>query len=135
MSDKAGQGLLKVEANAELSRLIDVGEANDKNISVEMTTLDSCRKRSRWGTVNFVKIDAEGQEPNVVRGGRQMLQNDSPLVMAEYKHGQQLNLTLLNEFAKELGFHAYRLVPGLSLLMPVADIEEEVPLSSQSVFL
>lgn len=126
VSDKPGRGTFKVDVNAELSRLLDSGGANSQLIDVDITTLDLCREELRWGTVDFIKIDAEGQEPNVVRGGRQLLEDDSPLVMAEYRHGHELNHAVLDEFSR-FGFHAYRLVPGLLILIPVDNVSDIDP--------
>lgn len=126
VSDVSKRGIFSVGANAELNRLLTSGESSTKIIGVNITTLDRCREELHWKNVDFVKIDAEGQEPLVVRGGRQLLENDSPLVMAEYKHGTQLNHAVLDEFVK-LGFDMYRLVPGLQVLMPVPDIAEADP--------
>lgn len=121
VSDVAGRGRFEVSENAELSRLLADDETSAQSVGVDTTTLDRCRNELQWDRIDFIKIDAEGQEPHVVRGASRLLTDLSPLVMAEYKHGAELNLTLIEEFAC-LGYRAYRLIPGLGLLAPVSDM-------------
>lgn len=64
--------------NAELSfniasdssdnSIMEVDSKHATKISVEADTLENIIKKENLGTVDFVKIDAEGAEPEVVRG-------------------------------------------------------------------
>lgn len=120
VSDKVGRGHFRIEGNSELNRLIDAPDSVEADEGVDVTTLDHCREEFGWGAMDFIKIDAEGQEPQVVRGAARLLTETSPLVMAEYKHGQNINHEVIEAFT-DLGYKAYRLVPGLMVLVPVAD--------------
>jgi FkbM family methyltransferase len=121
VADKIGRGHFRIEGNSELNRLVDADESTGTDTGVEITTLDHCRKEFGWDAIDFIKIDAEGQEPQVVRGAARLLGESSPLVMAEYKHGRDINHDMIEAFA-DLGYKTYRLVPGLMLLAPVADV-------------
>ena len=68
--------------------------------------------------IDFVKLDAEGEEMAILRGGLRFFLEQSPLVMFEYKHGRSFNLELADTF-RVLGYELYRLVPGLGCLVPV----------------
>ncbi len=120
VSDSKRRSYFRIENNSELNRLLDESEAESSDGGVDVTTLDDCRKEFGWGAVDFIKIDAEGQEPQVVRGAPGLLSEASPLVMAEYKHGQEINYAVIEEFNR-LGYKTYRLIPGLMILAPVLD--------------
>ncbi|HUY03854.1 MAG TPA: FkbM family methyltransferase [Rhodocyclaceae bacterium] len=113
-----GTARFELAENAELSRIAAPGAGLEAGIEVETTTLDHSLEEWAWRSLDFVKIDAEGQEAKVVRGGRRLFTERSPLVMAEFKHGSEFNETLPDEFAR-LGYRPYRLVPGLLLLAPL----------------
>ena len=70
-----------------------------------------------WEDISFVKIDAEGEEENIIEGGHRFFAEHSPLIQYEIKAGSGLNLGLANVFAA-LGYQSYRLVPGLDVLVP-----------------
>lgn len=120
VSDSKRRSYFRIENNSELNRLLDESEAESSDGGVDVTTLDDCRKEFGWGAVDFIKIDAEGQEPQVVRGAAGLLTETSPLVMAEYKHGMEFNYAVIEEFNR-LGYKTYRLIPGLMILAPVLD--------------
>jgi hypothetical protein len=84
---------------------------------VRVSTLDECREQLGWRDIAFVKIDAEGEELNIMTGGKRFFAEQSPLVQYEIKAGMDLHLELVDHFAA-LGYHSYRLVPGLGLLVP-----------------
>jgi hypothetical protein len=60
--------------------------------------------------VRFIKIDAEGAEPQVVRGARRILQEDRPVMLSEL-HPTQLaraSTTTADQFLEELRAIGYR---------------------------
>ena len=84
---------------------------------VRVVTLDDCLHRYGWSQIDLLKIDAEGQESNIIDGGRRFLTELSPLILYEVKSREELNLELVGKLAA-FGFDSYRLVPGLDLLVP-----------------
>ena len=85
--------------------------------TVNSLTLDKCFKNYGWEDIDFVKIDTEGEEINVIEGGRDFFKTQSPLTMFELKDDKTINLHIIRYF-KELGYSTYRLVPGLNILVP-----------------
>lgn len=124
LSDHAGTATLALNENSELNSLTVVGSLGAQKVTLK--TLDQCRAEFDWEEVAFIKMDAEGEEANILRGGAAFLSAESPLVMFELKHGQTVNLPLIQAFA-ELDYRPYRLVPGLKLLVPFGTGEEPDP--------
>lgn len=114
LSDHEGEARLSTHANAELNTLH--GTAADGE-QVPLTTLDACLGRFSPRQVAFVKLDAEGEEANIIRGGARFFAQQSPLVMFELKHGAAFETALVENFAA-IGYASYRLVPGLGILVP-----------------
>ncbi|MHA1569488.1 MAG: FkbM family methyltransferase, partial [Alphaproteobacteria bacterium] len=85
---------------------------------VEVTTLDQWAAARDTGPITLVKLDAEGEEVNIVAGGHRFFSERDPLVMLEVKQGQLVDLTSL-EALQRLGYSPYRLVPGLGVLAPL----------------
>ena len=121
VSNQVGKARLCLEKNSELNRVsTDTINAGEK---IELTTLDSCLANLGFGKVDFLKIDAEGEEKNVVLGGKQFLSTQSPLIMFELRHADTFNLALIKQFGN-LGYSTYRLIPGLDILVPFGKKEK-----------
>lgn len=115
LSNEPGVAHLSTHENAELNTLN--GTQGDEGETVSLTTLDHCLDRFAKSAVAFLKLDAEGEEANVIRGGAQFFASQSPLVMFEIKHKAEVNINLVDIF-EELGYKSYRLIPGLCILVP-----------------
>jgi FkbM family methyltransferase len=116
VSAVAGTGQLTVGEHSELNALARDTPAGAVE-SVPLVTLDDCLREYGWTQVDFVKIDAEGEERNILQGGERFFSQLSPLVEYEIKAGTELHLDLVEAFTQR-GYSSYRLVPGLDLLVP-----------------
>ncbi len=117
LSSAAGFSSLSLNDNAEMNALTHGAEAGNASERVVLVTLDERATAHNWRSMDFIKVDAEGEELNILRGGARFFADTSPLVQYEIMAGSALNLDLVEAFS-ERGFHSYRLVPGLGLLMP-----------------
>ena len=117
LSSASGTLRLALNDNSELNALVRDSEPSGASEAVQVSTLDECHERHGWRDIAFVKIDAEGEEVNILRGGKRFLAEQSPLVQYEIKAGRNLHLELVDHFAAH-GYRSYRLVPGLGLLVP-----------------
>jgi FkbM family methyltransferase len=118
LSSRRGSARLSLNDQSELNELIrgeDRGVAGSEE--VPLVTLDDCLLRHQWKDIAVLKMDAEGEEANILRGGKRLFAELSPLVLYEVKAANELHLDLIQAFA-DLGYRSYRLVPGLSLLAP-----------------
>lgn len=116
LSSASGTGQLVVGEHSELNALAHGTPAGAVE-PVPLVTLDDCLRERAGQRVDFVKIDAEGEETNILKGGARFFAQQSPLVQYEVKAGTNLNLGLAPAF-RALGYESYRLVPGLDLLVP-----------------
>lgn len=118
LSDHEGTATLHLGFSSELNTLQDgVGGESE---TIVLRTLDSVADEFIDRPIDFIKLDAEGEETKVVAGGRRFFEKHSPLVMFELKHGSAVNYELCAVFS-DLGMKNYYLVPGLNALVPVDD--------------
>jgi len=118
LSSQCGSARLSIHDQSELNELIRTGDGGaTSSEEVPLITLDDCLLRHRWAEIALLKIDAEGEEANILRGGTAFFSQLSPLVLYEVKAANNLHLELINSFA-DIGYRSYRLIPGLDLLAP-----------------
>lgn len=118
LSNRIGTAQLRLETDSELNALVgNTQGGTDATETVLVTTLDALAAEYDCSALDFLKLDAEGEETRIVAGGTAFLRSESPLVMYEIKHGDKLNLQLVAALSA-LGYASYRLVPGLDILTP-----------------
>jgi FkbM family methyltransferase len=122
LSDEIKEADFFTSPNSELNSLSNVSVAGAQHETVSLLTLDHCAKEYQWGEVDFIKLDAEGEEGNILKAGESFLSSSSPLIMFELKHGAEVNLPLIDNFER-LGYESYRLIPGLDVLVPFNPVE------------
>jgi FkbM family methyltransferase len=114
LSDREREGHLVQGASSELNTL----EGSGPGERVRISSLDAEEKTSNWGLVDFLKIDAEGEEQRILAGAESFFAKRSPLVMFEVKAAEKQNENLPRAFAA-MGFGLYRLLGGAPVLVPV----------------
>lgn len=117
ISSACGTARLALNDNSEFNSLVREELPALTTETVAVVTLDDCLIRYGWKNIDFMKIDAEGEEKNIIAGGRRFFTECSPLILYEIKAGADLHLDLVQHFA-HIGFESYRLIPGLDLLVP-----------------
>jgi len=117
ISSACGTARLSLNDNSEFNSLVRDELPALTTETVPVVTLDDCLMRYGWKDIDFMKIDAEGEEKNIIAGGRRFFTECSPLILYEIKAGADLHLELVQHFAR-IGFESYRLIPGLDLLVP-----------------
>ncbi|MBF0358330.1 MAG: FkbM family methyltransferase [Magnetococcales bacterium] len=93
------------------------------SVNVNTRSLDGCMEEFGWEDVAFIKLDAEGEEANVLKGGEKLLSSQSPLLQFEVKHGEGSNFDLVEKLTR-FGYKSYRFVPGLGCLIPFVSSED-----------
>jgi len=117
VSNAPGVAQLSVHAQSEMNGLTRGEAPATATESVDCVTLDDSMESLGWQGIDFIKIDAEGEEANILRGGEKFLAAHSPLIQYEIKAGEALHLELVRSFSQR-GYQSFRLVPGLDLLVP-----------------
>jgi FkbM family methyltransferase len=117
LSGECGTAELTIHSSPEFNTLARAEQSGNASETVRVVTLDDCLERYGWEDIDFIKIDAEGEEANIIAGGRRFFASSSPLILYEIKATDKLHLDLVSQFAA-LGFDSYRLVPGLDVLVP-----------------
>lgn len=119
LSNREGTATLYTEANSELNTLNPTSSTRSSRETIEVMSLDGCRERLGLRDVAFMKVDAEGEEARIFEGAEAFLDANDPLCMFELKHGDAVNVSLVDWFRAH-GFTTYRIVPGLDVLIPFA---------------
>jgi FkbM family methyltransferase len=119
LSARAGTAQLFLNDNSELNEIVRDGgtQVAGTTETVTLVTLDGAQEQYGWSGIEFVKIDAEGEEAAIIRGGRDFFRTQSPLVQYEVKAGSVIHHELIQAFA-DIGYASYRLVSGLNVLIP-----------------
>lgn len=123
ISSESGYAQLSLNIQSELNSISKAESIITDFEKVKMYTLDDCMERNSWENISFLKIDAEGEESNILIGAQRFLTSNSPLIQYEIKAGFQLQLDLISEFAK-YGYETYKLVPGIAVLIPFDSSEK-----------
>jgi len=118
LSAETKRARIGVSLNSELNSLYS---SSSEFEDIQLLALDEFIYLNQVNrTIDFVKLDAEGEEINVLKGGKRFFTEQSPLVMFELKHGNQINHQLIQAF-KEFGYQIYRLLPDVNLLVEYQD--------------
>ncbi len=113
LSDGRREGHLVLGASSEMNSLAGSGPGE----SVQVTCLDYEDSARGWAAVDFVKIDAEGEEERIFGGGRSFFERHSPLIMFEVKTEVGNNEILRTSFPAR-DYKIYRLLAGAPVLVP-----------------
>jgi hypothetical protein len=118
LSDGQRDGRLVLGASSEMNSLASNAESQTApSEPVTITSLDLESEVRGWPAIDFVKIDAEGEEERILAGGRSFFDRHSPLVMFEIMAGREINENLRSAFPR-LGYRVYRQLVGCPVLVP-----------------
>jgi FkbM family methyltransferase len=122
-SDRDGTAKLSLSSASELNELISEEEGRTRDASsfeeVECFTLDSLIEQYGVSRVDFLKIDAEGHELQVLKGSDRLLTEFAPIILYENIAGSQgSNLPVAN-YLQSIGYKLFRYQPYLQNLIPV----------------
>lgn len=118
VSGESGKRFLFCDSSSEQNHLCGEMLQHGRHIEVDAISIDAIYDSlPPW--IDFMKVDAEGEEEAIFSGARRLLQEQSPLVMFELnrvtRHDHSVFLIL-----GEWGYSVYRLVPGLNVLAPLS---------------
>lgn len=117
LSNHTGTANLSLNQNTELNSLQEATKDSSKTETVQVNTLDQLSQQHAFPNIDLVKLDAEGQESNILAGGSCIFVEQSPLVIFEIKQFDKPDLPLVQEFM-DMGYQPYRLIKNINLLVP-----------------
>jgi FkbM family methyltransferase len=124
LSRESGTAKLVTHGDSEYNYLTG-DPADDQSFEiVDVERLDDVALELRIQDIDFVKLDAEGAEVDILAGGTEFFERQSPLVMFELKDRDGIHWDLIEDF-RQRGYGIYRLVPGLRILVPFASDEPD----------
>ncbi len=97
------------------------------DIEVPMARLDDFITDRRWA---FIKIDVEGAEPKVFRGGTTLIQRDRPIILSELLNPQLKRVSGMsaNELIRWMQGIGYSCVE-LGSRQPIAGYQRDEPIN------
>ena len=88
VSDKEEQVTFRLHRSSSLSRIVPQSARSMKDLSIAAVTLDAEMFRHNLPRIDFLKIDVEGGEANVLAGAPQLLSDQqAPVIMFEWIPG------------------------------------------------
>jgi FkbM family methyltransferase len=84
-AERTGQGVLHLSTDPMYHSLADIfeGRTAGADIVVETRTLDEVWRTAGSPTVSYIKIDTEGTELSVLKGGEDLLATEAPTLLVE----------------------------------------------------
>lgn len=126
LCDREGTAKLLLGSNSELNRLEATASPADPvpegSAVVAATTLERFTSEQQCRAVDYVKLDVEGAELQVIDGGRRFFVTEDPLVQVEITDGNRVDLEPLRRLGA-LGYRPFRLATGLDMLVPLVEGE------------
>jgi FkbM family methyltransferase len=124
-SDHEGVGKLALHNANELNEVItDESITADKLVSINLLTLDSLIETENLTQVDWLKIDAEGHEMQVLQGAGRILQKFKPKIIYENVAGSKGSNLPVAEYLQEKGYQLYYYQPYLQNLILLNSLTE-----------
>jgi FkbM family methyltransferase len=119
-SDRNGKAKLKLSSASELNEILtEESSINESYEEVECVTLDSLVDIEGLERIDFLKMDAEGHEIQVLKGSENSLSKFSPVIMYENFANAQSNNLPVADFLIARGYQLFRYQPFLQKLIPI----------------
>lgn len=103
-----------------------VGASNNEMHSIEQVSLDSYADQCELDHVDFIKIDVEGYELEVLKGAHRIIHKYKPYIVLEINHGalerRGVEYHEVVQFLKERGYDYDFLQPLHTFDMPQCDL-------------
>jgi FkbM family methyltransferase len=124
-SDRNGTAKLALQAASELNEVI-IGETDPEGnfAEVDCFTLDSLVEKAHLDRVDFLKIDAEGHELQVLQGSDYILSTFRPVILYENIAGQQGSNRPVAEYLQAKGYRLFRYQPYVQQLIAIESLDD-----------
>ena len=133
LSRAEGTRELHTYPNSEMNSFSPLRDEISAIELVAVSTLDRQQAALQWPPIDFVKIDAEGEEANILAGGEAFFRTQSPLVMFEIASGGGDQRAALAPRFAQFGYGIYRLIGPDSLLV-LLDVSPDIDSADYNFF-
>ncbi len=144
-SDYDGTARLSLQSASEMNQIItaetDGATQTGAFEDVACFSLDSLMKQENLTQVDFLKIDAEGHELQVLLGSDRLLTEFAPVIMYENISGSKGSNAPVANFLNANGYQLFRYQPYLQTLIAIESVEDlqglniiAVPLAKVATF-
>jgi len=135
LAAREGRAILHLNFQSELNSLVHThGDSGVGAEEVPVSTLDHQQAAFGWPPIDFVKIDAEGAEQEILAGGERFFVEHSPLVMFEADHSHSSgDKHILPAAFRKLGYEIYRLI-GPDRFLVLVTFDERPRLDEINLF-
>jgi len=126
-SDDYGSALLSLNSSSELNELTQIMDGDQSTGNVEKVAcfpVDSLIDKENLDRIDWLKIDAEGHEIQVLAGCDRILKEFKPNIIYENIAGIQGANTEVAEYLSQHGYNLYRYRPYLKQLIPITSAAE-----------
>jgi FkbM family methyltransferase len=123
-SDHHGTSYLSLQAASELNEVVAEAGAEGEFEQITCFPLDSLIKTAAINRVDWLKIDAEGHEMQVLAGSERILTEFAPGIIYENIAGDKGSNTQVAEYLQAKGYRLFRYQPYLQNLIPIELIEQ-----------
>ena len=114
ISDKSGTAFLSHGGSSENFKLSGNNETQGEE--VPLVTVDDIADEHDIESVDIIKMDVEGHELKAIAGAKKIIEDGSPIIFYEVKHGSDLHPELIDAFEK-LGYDSYFALPDAKTLV------------------
>lgn len=120
-SDRPGTASLAVQGSSELNEIVtdDVAKTQKNVQTVECFTLDDLVEKHGLDRVDWLKIDAEGHEMQVLKGSDRIISEWHPCIIYENIAGAQGSNTEVAEYLIQNGYQLFQFQPFIKTLEPI----------------
>jgi FkbM family methyltransferase len=121
-SDREGKAKLSLSSSSELNEIVkDENQIKSGNYEeVNCFTLDSLINKYNLKKVDFLKIDAEGHELQVLGGSERLISEFKPIILYENIAGAQGSNFPVADYLRSIDYQLFRYQPYLKNLIPLA---------------
>lgn len=126
-SDRNGKAFLSLHAASEINEVVPselVTSPSPNLVEINCLTLDSLIESENLNRVDWIKLDAEGHEMQVLAGSERILTDFSPNIIYENIAGDKASNTPVAEFLLSRGYFLFRYQPYLQQLIPIESLED-----------
>lgn len=120
-SDRNGEAKLALHQASELNELVTEETGQFPTEPIRCFTLDSLIESEQLQRVDWLKIDAERHEMQVLRGSDRLLQQFQPAILYENVVGTSESNLPVAEYLRSIGYRLFRYQPFLKNLLPLTE--------------